>query len=364
MVFNSRFRCSSSKKQQSSSFSIIPVYDKLDQFRQNFSTEERERRFELFSMLHNLIDQGAIDHTNQRAAVNKHTIFGVFLGGHLALHYIMPSVTMNLFPAGSPDHLSNIEDFVSSSYNMETAYDMCNFKNLPGLPEHYASQAHQSSSSSGTSSSALSSLSVSGKSNIVRVLLSQLKPAILMNDEYQQEVEFAKPQNFFKDDDYLFGEEFFSIGVNNNNNHKDGDDDDDEEEEQELRKKDAKKIFKLQQVVEEEQEVAHHENDENDDDQEEDQEFFHLQHRMNKTAATETLMAICGRSLVAELVHCRISEYVVRAERPWVGVGQMEQLVPGSTATDGGCNPPLVRFDLASRPEVDGIPWKLKEAAK
>lgn len=276
---------------------------------------------------------------------------------------------MNLFPAGSPDHLSNVEDFVSSSYNMETAFDMCNMKKLPGLPEHYSNQQ--------------AALSVSGKSNVVRVLLSQLKPAILMNDEYQQEVEFAKPEKFFKEDDFLFGEEFGGggggVGVASSTSSFTSIDGGNQEQQQQQQQQ-KKTRFSLRRAnidydvsentaTRKEKDDDQNQNDDDDyeDHNQEDQdddEFFQLQHRMNKTAAVETLMAICGRSLVAELVHCRISEYVVRAERPWTGVGQMEQLAPGSTATDGGSNPPLVRFDLSSRPEVDATPWKLREVKK
>jgi hypothetical protein len=210
---------------------------------------------------------------------------------------------------------------------METTFDMCDLKNLPGLKEKQQQIT-----------------SVNGKMNAVRNLLSQMKPAIMADDEYQQEVEFAKPENFLKREDYFFSceregkgedkdfsivEDFFL---------------------QNRKEKNKRRLIKR----DEEQEEQEQENDEKI-------EFHEIDQKMNKTAAMETLMGICGRSLIAELVHCRISEYVVRAENPWMGIGQMEQIEPGLFSTPAGPNPPLVKFDLSSRPEADATPWKLRE---
>ena len=356
-----------------------------------FAEEERQRRLELLLMTTFLLERGVIDASNSRAAAHRGSFFGVFLAAHLAIHHVYPESVMRVFPAASPDHCSQLEDFVSSSYNHETLWDMCGFSSLLRFHPHHTRQQHAgtatttttttspsstaaahaaSSSGDGGASSATLVLGVAGKSQMFRILLSQLKPALLED----QAVEFASDVDATATMTARGPNVGGGVGG--------------------MRQQQATLVAGSASSS-----SAATAGDDDDDDAADPRGLDHQDGVVSVEGAAfrgamETLMSILGRGLVAELVHCRISEYVVRAEPVWLRVGQVEQLRlpttgggggggaggggrgavgPGGTRSPGRMAPssppdpraalgratPDVRVTMSARPERDARPWIL-----
>jgi hypothetical protein len=206
-------------------FNVLQSFKKLGpdltQYQAVIAHDEHQRRRDVALMTQALVLRGVINLDDGAGLLQRGGFFGAHLLAHLLLHEFIPIAAFGMFPHADVANNSNIEDFVSSGYNMETAYDMCGFARIANKGQHASADADQHGY-------------VGQKSNFIRAILSQLRPAYLHESEAQTVTE----------------------------------------------------------------------------------------------AANCVVGGILCRAVLTELVHCRIEEYVVRAEPIWRQLGAMEQELP------------------------------------
>lgn len=89
-----------------------------------------QRRNEIYSMILKLEDEGVLHLGEPRNSFlyrMQGGLRGMDLQGSLVLHEFIIGPFMRLYPDGGIQDFSNLVDFVTCSYNMETVYDLCGF---------------------------------------------------------------------------------------------------------------------------------------------------------------------------------------------------------------------------------------------
>lgn len=104
----------------------------LQSYQRVVDSDEYRRRWEMAAMIQFLADRGVLclDRDQADAHQHKHHWFGSNTDAHMLLHSHMIPELLRLQPLCDLPLLSNYEDFVSSSYNFETVYDLCGFAAL------------------------------------------------------------------------------------------------------------------------------------------------------------------------------------------------------------------------------------------
>lgn len=98
-----------------------------------YRQHDREHRNELYAMLVKL-EAGGMLHFGEARHTYLHRMHGGLRGmdhqGSLVLHEFILGPFMRLYPDGHIQDYSNLVDFVTCSYNMETVYDLCGLYTL------------------------------------------------------------------------------------------------------------------------------------------------------------------------------------------------------------------------------------------
>jgi len=98
-----------------------------------YARYEGERRHELVAMLKRLEQIGMISFGDPKDTFLSKTqggLRGMDHQGALVLHRFILGPFMRLYPEGGIQDFSNLVDFCTCSYNMETVYDLCGFHGL------------------------------------------------------------------------------------------------------------------------------------------------------------------------------------------------------------------------------------------
>ncbi|KAG5504646.1 hypothetical protein JIQ42_06487 [Leishmania sp. Namibia] len=154
--------------------------DSLEPYHTLFSKMDREGRNELYAILVKLEEAGMVHFGSSRDTYLSRMmggLRGLDHQGSLVLHECLMGPFLRLFPNGLIQDYSNLLDFMSCSYNMETVYDMCGMYTLDkvALREQYGPSspaamglggvATSSSASRGYQNDLLASLSTSSSSS-------------------------------------------------------------------------------------------------------------------------------------------------------------------------------------------------------
>lgn len=123
------------------------VHDELgisdtEPFHRLFGRVDIEGRTQVFAMLMKLEEAGMLHFEHGRDTYLTRMIGGLRgldHQGSLVLHECLMGPFLRLYPNGHIQDFSNLLDFISCSYNMETVYDMCGMYKLDkiALREHY-----------------------------------------------------------------------------------------------------------------------------------------------------------------------------------------------------------------------------------
>jgi hypothetical protein len=384
--------------------------------------QERQRRVDLNALVLFLVHRELIDPKSSHSigAATKGSIFGFFLHAHMMIHLIVPSACLHMVPRANIEHCSSIEDFTSATYNHETFYDMCSWATLLAryLP-------HTGGSNNNNTPATTAATTILQKSTVVRNVMSQLKAAVMQNEE----VEFASLRYILQDDGVngstssANSNTSSSVASGNFPEKKDrsaaaaasaaAEEDEDTLEndlkylneyaqqivreklmpkkaavtaaaespedksmlKSELQQQQPRRTIRLQRVASHDSAYAVAEvsvadvgenllsyqqntgasladsSSDNMMSETSSSSLFPLPLDI-RVAAAETVMALCGRAIVTDLIHCRISEYVVRAEPTWLQIGMLEQTVPRAPSL-----PVPPRVSLSCRPELEPRPW-------
>ncbi|KAG5482927.1 hypothetical protein LSCM1_06965 [Leishmania martiniquensis] len=153
--------------------------ESLEPYHALFSKMDREGRTELYAILVKLEEAGMVHFGSSRDTYLSRMmggLRGLDHQGALVLHECLMGPFLRLFPNGLIQDYSNLLDFMSCSYNMETVYDMCGMYTLDkvALREQYGPSspaamglggvATSSSASRGYQNDLLASLSAASSS--------------------------------------------------------------------------------------------------------------------------------------------------------------------------------------------------------
>lgn len=101
----------------------------MDPYHDYFRRYDCEYRNELFSML-KALGEGGMLYFGEPRHTFLHRLQGGLRGmdhqGALVLHHYLLGPLMRLYPDGHIQDFSNLVDFITCAYNMETVYDLCN----------------------------------------------------------------------------------------------------------------------------------------------------------------------------------------------------------------------------------------------
>ncbi|ORC88186.1 uncharacterized protein TM35_000182430 [Trypanosoma theileri] len=105
----------------------------VETYQRYYATYEREHRNELYAMLLKL-EEAKMLYFGEPRDTYLHRMQGGLRGmdhqGALVLHRYLLGPFMRLYPNGHIQDYSNLVDFVTCAYNMETVYDLCGFYTL------------------------------------------------------------------------------------------------------------------------------------------------------------------------------------------------------------------------------------------
>jgi hypothetical protein len=107
----------------------IPV----EKYQTHYSHYDRQRRNEIYSMILKLEAEGVLflgEPRNSFLSRMQGGLRGMDHQGALVLHEFILGPFMRLYPEGGIQDFSNLVDFVTCSYNMETVYDLCGFYSI------------------------------------------------------------------------------------------------------------------------------------------------------------------------------------------------------------------------------------------
>ncbi|CAJ1020270.1 hypothetical protein, conserved [Leishmania lindenbergi] len=206
--------------------------DSVEPYHALFSKLDREGRTELYAILVKLEEAGMVHFGSSRDTYLSRMVGGMRGFDHqgaLVLHECLMGPFLRLFPNGLIQDYSNLLDFMSCSYNMETVYDMCGMYTLDkvALREHYgpsspaamglggvatsssasrgyendllASWAANASSSSAASDSTTGAASTSGNDSNTTTRLAQLQAARAAKlQEKSEEEAFSRKSAFVR----------------------------------------------------------------------------------------------------------------------------------------------------------------------
>lgn len=105
----------------------------VDRYQTYFSHYDRERRNEMYCMILKLEREGVLflgEPRNSFLYRMQGGLRGMDHQGALVLHEFILGPFMRLYPEGGIQDFSNLVDFVTCSYNMETVYDLCGFYSI------------------------------------------------------------------------------------------------------------------------------------------------------------------------------------------------------------------------------------------
>ncbi|CUG90628.1 Hypothetical protein, putative [Bodo saltans] len=105
----------------------------IDRYQAQYSHHDRERRNEIYSMIVKLEAEGVLFLGEPRQSFlfrMQGGLRGMDHQGALVLHEFILGPFMRLYPEGGIQDFSNLVDFVTCSYNMETVYDLCGFYSI------------------------------------------------------------------------------------------------------------------------------------------------------------------------------------------------------------------------------------------
>ena len=108
----------------------------LERYHRKYSKYDFERRCEVRSMMTHLEDLGMLflgDPKQSFLSRVQGGLRGMDNQGALVLHRYILGPFMRLYPDGGIQDFSNLVDFVTCSYNMETVYDVCGFYEIDRL---------------------------------------------------------------------------------------------------------------------------------------------------------------------------------------------------------------------------------------
>ncbi|CAJ1987551.1 KREPB7 [Leishmania donovani] len=116
--------------------------DSVEPYHALFSKLDSEGRTELYAMLVKLEEAGMVHFGSSRDTYLSRMVGGMRGFDHqgaLVLHECLMGPFLRLFPNGLIQDYSNLLDFISCGYNMETVYDMCGMYTLDkvALRERY-----------------------------------------------------------------------------------------------------------------------------------------------------------------------------------------------------------------------------------
>lgn len=110
----------------------------MDSFHYYFRRYDQEHRNELFSML-KALGEGGMLYFGEPRNTFLHRLQGGLRGmdhqGALVLHHFLLGPLMRLYPDGHIQDFSNLVDFITCAYNMETVYDLCNMYELDEIAQ-------------------------------------------------------------------------------------------------------------------------------------------------------------------------------------------------------------------------------------
>lgn len=111
----------------------------LEQYHEYFRQYDRNHHNEIFAMLKTLGEGGMLYFGEPRNTF-LHRMQGGLRGmdhqGALVLHYYLLGPLMRLYPDGHIQDFSNLVDFITCAYNMETVYDLCGMHELDEVAKH------------------------------------------------------------------------------------------------------------------------------------------------------------------------------------------------------------------------------------
>lgn len=129
-----------------------------------FRQYDQQHRNELFSML-KALGEGGMLYFGEPRNTFLHRLQGGLRGmdhqGALVLHHFLLGPLMRLYPDGHIQDFSNLVDFITCAYNMETVYDLCNMYELDEIAQQGQFKA-TSPAAMGLGGASTSSTSLSG----------------------------------------------------------------------------------------------------------------------------------------------------------------------------------------------------------
>lgn len=110
----------------------------MNSYHDYFRRYDLEYRNELFSML-KALGEGGMLYFGEPRNTFLHRLQGGLRGmdhqGALVLHHFLLGPLMRLYPDGHIQDFSNLVDFITCAYNMETVYDLCNMYELDAIAQ-------------------------------------------------------------------------------------------------------------------------------------------------------------------------------------------------------------------------------------
>lgn len=111
----------------------------MEQYHEYFRQYDRNHHNEIFAMLKTL-EEGGMLYFGEPRNTFLHRLQGGLRGmdhqGALVLHYYLLGPLMRLYPDGHIQDFSNLVDFITCAYNMETVYDLCGMHELDEVAKH------------------------------------------------------------------------------------------------------------------------------------------------------------------------------------------------------------------------------------
>ena len=125
-------------------YSSVPFY----RYQEQYAQFDKQRREEIFALI-TFLEAEKVLHLGDPRQTFLVKMIGGLRGmdhqGALVMHRFLIGPFMRLFPEGGIQDYSNLVDFITCGYNMETVYDLCGFQALDALAKEGLVKTHASS---------------------------------------------------------------------------------------------------------------------------------------------------------------------------------------------------------------------------